>query len=197
MSRMPGYQLMRDQIVVVKPDGSRSGRLRASLQPTKALFQSPDVPVEDGDTLIRELPDGRSEEYLVVDSGFRHAIGSFPDHYQSKIKKKSAIATDAQRHVVYNVQLSGENARFNLNSIDLSSNVVDVQVGDLFAKIKQVLSDAVEDAEERASLLRRAAELESAVRTPTFVERYKAFVSSAADHMALLAPFLPALTQLL
>jgi hypothetical protein len=46
-------------------------------------------------------------------------------------------------------------------------------------------------------MLDRLDALKAAEGKPTFGERYREFVASAADHMTLLAPFLPALTALL
>jgi hypothetical protein len=55
----------------------------------------------------------------------------------------------------------------------------------------------VPDDGRRAELLSHADELERAQGTPSYLERYKAFVDLAAAHVAVIAPFLPALTQLL
>ena len=46
-------------------------------------------------------------------------------------------------------------------------------------------------------LIRNVDAMQSAVGTKTFAEHYKEFIAAAADHMELVAPFLPALTQLL
>lgn len=40
-------------------------------------------------------------------------------------------------------------------------------------------------------------DMENSVGTKTFAEKYHAFIQSAANHMTLFAPFIPALTQLL
>ena len=39
--------------------------------------------------------------------------------------------------------------------------------------------------------------MQAAAGTRSFVDRYKEFITLAADHVTVFAPFLPALTQLL
>ena len=95
--------------------------------------------------------------------------------------------------------MSGVGNRINVDSTDLSHNVVTVTPPELFAAIRQVLQDSVEDAETRGRLVGKLEELETARNTPKFGALYIQFMSILADHaslMALLAPHLPGLAQL-
>jgi hypothetical protein len=189
--------LMRDEILVVKPDGTRSDPLPANVSKDAIMFESPQVPVEDGDTIIRLLPKGAEEEYLVLDSGFQRAVLSFPDHYQTKVRKKSAVYDRPAAQTVYNVSVSGTNARFNLDSVDTSTNVVEVAPEQLFDDLKETLRDNVEDELRRRILLDKVAAMQEAQGSSLFTERYKDFISSAADYVTLLTPFITGLSQLL
>ena len=120
------------------------------------------------------------------------------DSSQPKMQDKetaSPPATPPSQTVVYN--LIGENPRVNIASHDHSSNVaVNITSEGLFEQIRQTISEQVQEEAERQALLERVAELERDKGKPSFAEKYTQFVALAANHMQLLAPFLPALAQL-
>ncbi len=93
--------------------------------------------------------------------------------------------------------ISGPNARFNLNSQDTSANIINLSPNELFQRLNDMIASEVEDSEKRSKLQSHVAEMREAQGTPNFKERYKAFIAVAADHLSLLSPFIPALTQLI
>ena len=97
--------------------------------------------------------------------------------------------------IIYN--LSGPNVRINIGSQDSSTNVVNVTPDNLFLEIRAAISTQIQDAEARQRLLERVTALEQSRNTNGFASRYADFMAAAANHVTVLAPFLPALTQLL
>ena len=123
-----------------------------------------------------------------------------PAHYQSKVRKNTAVSPPRRRpsagpQVVYN--LIGPNARVNIQSSDSSTNVVSVESAVLFDNLRQAIQKSSLDSTVAQQLIQTVTEMQSAAGTKTFGEHYKEFIAVAADHMTLVAPFLPALTQLL
>ena len=96
---------------------------------------------------------------------------------------------------IYHVQ--GNNARVNVNSTDNSVNITNVSETKLFADMRQKISQEVSDGPSRDALLNKVEELEKEVGKPSFFQRYKEFMALAANHVETLAPFMPALSQLL
>jgi hypothetical protein len=96
---------------------------------------------------------------------------------------------------VYNLQ--GTHARVNIHSQDSSINVSHEITENLFADMRQAIQTQIQNDDERTQILSRLNELEAAKGTDTFIQRYQEFITSAANHMTLLAPFIPALTQML
>lgn len=86
--------MLRDRVTLVKQDGRRFEDLRASVQSDKVFTNDPQLPIEEGDTFERALPNGLLESYTVIDRGFMQGMGSIPSHYQSKVQK---VATDQAR----------------------------------------------------------------------------------------------------
>lgn len=197
----PFEVLRKDVVTVVKVTGERSERVKASVDPRKHLIVVSAIAatINDGDTLVRHLPNGADEEYLVLDCGYTQgAAGQLPPTYACKVEKKTAIKPSSQApSVVYNVDISGPNGRFNLHSQDLSVNLVDVNPEQLFRKLRGALAQEVEDDDKRDLLLRRVSDMKNTHGTGGFLDAYKDFISAAADHMTVIAPFIPGLAQLL
>ena len=192
--------LKNDRVTLVKKDGRRFENLPALVQSGLILTYNPKIPIEDGDQFERQLPSGIVDVFTVVDSGFNQRFHSIPAHYQSKVRKNTAEAPSRHRpaagpQVVYN--LIGPNARVNIQSSDLSTNVVSVESAVLFDNLREAIQKSSLDSTVAQELLQNVNAMQSAAGTKTFGGRYKEFIAVAADHMTLVAPFLPALTQLL
>lgn len=193
----PFEQLRRDKLTLVKKTGDNIEGIKAEVDKNTISFAAFDRVVDDGDTLIRHLPDGRTEEYLVLDSGYVAEFHGLPASYKCRVEKKTAIKPSSHQHsAIYNVNFSGANSRFNLHSFDLSSNLVDVEPNQLFKELRTVVARDVEDDDRRDEILRQVSELKKAQGTPQFLEAYQGFIASVADHMTIVGPFIPALTQL-
>jgi hypothetical protein len=96
---------------------------------------------------------------------------------------------------VYHVE--GDNARWNVNSSDHSVNVVIKPSEQIFANMRQQIESRVPEGAERTDILERLTALEKAQGSSSFAQRYTEFISAAANHMQLLGPFIPALTEML
>jgi len=92
--------------------------------------------------------------------------------------------------------LSGANSRINVNSTDQSLNVVTTTTEHIFVELRKQLEEHVRP-EEQAEVLSRLDELERAQATPTFAQKYTAFISATANYMTIVSPFIPALTEML
>ena len=132
--------------------------------------------------------------------GCSKVFTSIPAHYQSKVRKNTAESPPSPRpaagpQVVYN--LIGPNTRVNIQSSDSSTNVVSVESAVLFDNLREAIQKSSLDSTVAQELIQNVNAMQSAAGTKTFGDRYKEFIAVAADHMTLVAPFLPALTQLL
>ncbi len=96
---------------------------------------------------------------------------------------------------IYHV--SGYNARVNISSSDSSVNNVTLAETEIFVNLRQTLGSGVKDDQELRAILEALAALEGATGKPTFIQRYAEFISAAANHVTLIAPFIPALTELM
>jgi hypothetical protein len=93
--------------------------------------------------------------------------------------------------------LIGNNSRVNNSSLDQSLNVINISPDQLFVNIRNRIMGTSFEGGQQAQLLERLDNLEKAQNHPSFVQKYTEFIGAAADHMTLIAPFLPALAEIM
>lgn len=185
---------MKDKLTLVKQDGQRIENVGAAVTPGKIIIDNGKLPVEEGDTLERLLPNGLVEQYTVLDRGYFAEFHGQPAHYQIEVQKESGIPRRSNNQTIYNV--TGPNARVNVQSTDTSTNVVNVAAPQLFEQLAISIREGVQAEKECERLLERVKDLESAHNGSDFLMAYQRLIAAAADHMTVLAPFLGALAQL-
>ncbi len=93
------------------------------------------------------------------------------------------------------INVSGPNARLNLSSTDNSTNSY-TTTSNVFQDMRIAVEQSV-PGDDRQSLIAKINSLEESLGKPAFGARYKEFIQSAANHISIFAPFLPALSALL
>ncbi|SFB10799.1 hypothetical protein SAMN03159496_01906 [Rhizobium sp. NFR07] len=147
-----------------------------------------------GDELRRKLPNGTEEAFEIIDPVFYDGGRMIPAHFQVKIRRKGAFNPGTGGN--YTIHVSGSNARVNLNSTDNSSNIVNNNR--VFSELRAAISEHVSDDSARVLLLNSVDDMDAAkADKPNFLNAYQHFIATAADHITVVAPFLPALAPLL
>lgn len=112
-------------------------------------------------------------------------------HSQRKGSEQSS--PDARVNISYHLH---GHSRVNNSSQDSSVNISH-QISEVFADVRQAIQGGIKNDEERARILDKLTELENAKGTPSFIDKYREFMATAANHVETIAPFLPALSQML
>lgn len=185
---------MSDIVTLAKKDGTRHENIQANVQSGRIFIADISVPVEERDRLVRSLPNGLEESFIVEDRGFQAQIGGIPAHFQIKVRREGTAPPTSDRNVY---QAIGSNARMNIGSTDSSSNVVTISEENVFAELRNVLSSQVQNVTEKEQILAKIDEMENAKGSIGFVDKYQEFIALAANHMTVLTPFIPALTEFL
>jgi hypothetical protein len=201
------FDCPQSEIEIVAPDGTVRHRTRAMVykksvtDPTASIVDDPggmivadpSLVIERGDEIRRRIPSGKEETFEVIEPVFREK-SEFPAHYQVIVRKKGVFA-GGQGGNYNSVHVTGSNARINIGSHDHSMNIV--TEGDIFTYITDALHEDVKSPDELRKLLSAVDEMKRQRGGAGFAAAYRSFVSLAADHLGILAPFLPALSQLL
>lgn len=138
------------------------------------------------------LPNGKEEAFLVKDPKC-YAKSPFGPHYQVEIARGGVYLKHTGGN--YNITVSGSNSRVNVGSTDQSTNPV--LAGDTFNGLREALDEGVSDEGERERLKDLVNQVAAAADRKRFATAYQALIASAANHMTIIAPFLPALAGLL
>ena len=131
-----------------------------------------------------------AEEQLFWNRQIAYVVSRYKAHLQA-MTKQSPIQP---AHITYNV--SGSGARVNINSTDSSVNIINTEVSKVFTQLREAVSQ-IPDPIARNEIERSVIEMEQAHGSSNFLQKYQAFITSAANHMAVLAPILPAVAGLL
>jgi hypothetical protein len=114
-----------------------------------------------------------------------------------RVEKGEIKVTDLNKQNV-NVGVIGNvhGSKINVGSTD-NSTTINISTHQVFTNIKDALSKSETPATEKQALIKSVDAMESEVGNPTFLQRYQDFIAAGANHMTILAPFIPALTSLL
>ena len=187
--------LSRDVITILKPSGEVLVDIKANVQPTIIFIHDEKLPLEENDKIFRKLPNGLVETYIVIDRGYYSGIGGIKGHYQAKVRKEGSINEEKYKSIINVYHASGPNSRINISSTDNSQNhYSDPDL--LFNELKLVL-DGIIEGEIKEKSLQLLEVLNRSKRTPSYLQNYQDFISLMANHMTVIAPFIPALTQLI
>jgi hypothetical protein len=106
-------------------------------------------------------------------------------------KEQSAASVTNIYHV------HGHNPRWSQNSTDHSVNVVITSHEQVFTDLRKQIESGIPVGEEQKDILERLTALEQAKESRSFAQQYSEFIGAAANHMTLIAPFIPALAEML
>ena len=182
----------QSDLKIIAPDGSVRSVEKGIVSSKSVTFPNSSAVIHAGDEIRRTLPNGIEETFEVLDPVYHEKFHAIPAHYQVKIQRKGSFPAGTGGHFTFNV--SGPNARVNFRSHDSSQNIVANQ--SVFGDLKTAIESGIQDSTERAQLIALVEKMETKVGDrPSFISTYQNFIASAANHMTLIAPFLPALTQ--
>jgi hypothetical protein len=178
---------------VISPQGEMRGVAKGIFGGSEITVFDDQLVVAAGDELRRTLPNGQDETFEVVDPQFFGEFCGIPANYQIKVRRKGTFPRHTGGN--FNVNISGSNARVNIDSTDNSTNIV----GDsaVFNDLRGAIRSGVGDDTERDKLISAVNDMDRQHGGGGFLAAYQKFMALAADHMGVVGPFLPALAGLL
>lgn len=181
-----------EKIDIISPQGEIKSSVLGYFAGTVFFIDDITTDIQAGDEIRRALPNGKEQAFTVKDPAYYATEGLAP-HYQVKIQPKGTF--DKNRGGNYHVTVNGSNSRVNIASHD---NSVNLNISkDIFSEIRQTLNSAGIEPMQLASLQKQLAAMEASKDKGAFSKAYQGFVAGLADHITVVAPFLPTLTQLL
>lgn len=127
-----------------------------------------------------------------------HNVGVSPAWVKTQIDRRRLMPKKLEGPsvtTIYNVQ--GDNARWNTNSNDNSVNIITRSSEEIFADLRERIASEIPEGNERRKIVESLTALQESHGKPSFAHRYTEFIATAANHVTVIAPFIPALTQML
>ncbi len=124
------------------------------------------------------------------------AVGLSANLVKTEIDRRR-LMTRKESSPITTYYVQGENARVNVNSTDNSVNVVMESKEEFFGTLQQRIESGVPEGDERLKILDALTVLRESHGKPSFAQRYTDFIAAAANHMTVIVPFVPALTEML
>jgi len=186
----------QSEIKIVAPDGTVRSIERGIVDSKQITIPNRAAVIHAGDEIHRTLPNGIEERFEVIEPTYHNQFHGIPAHFQVKIRRKGTGTPLGKPggNITFNV--SGANARVNFGSHDQSRNVIS---GDnVFFELRHKIQEELPDTAERSRLLGLVESMEKNRNDRSaYTSAYQSFIGAAANHMTLIAPFIPAITQLL
>lgn len=86
--------MLPDEVVLVKADGTRAGRLKASVQPPLVVLADIGTRIDVGDTLLRQLSSGTEESFLVESVDHFSAVQQgLTGHFELRVRRNQSNAS--------------------------------------------------------------------------------------------------------
>lgn len=139
--------LQKDRVFIEKADGSRLGPFKTAVAEGTATIFDPKLDVNDGEFLIRPLPNGKEEKYLILSSEYSPGLHSIPPHFSLKLQKTTAIQTAIPRHTTVNINHS--------TGVQVGDhNVINIQnaLNELVQRIESSQASSQDKAEAKSRL---------------------------------------------
>jgi hypothetical protein len=124
------------------------------------------------------------------------AVGLSANPVKTEIDR-SWLMTKKESSPTTNYYVQGENARVNVNTTDNSVNVVMESREEFFGTLQQRIESGVPERGERRKILDALTVLRESHGKPSFAQSYTDFMAAAANHITVIVPFIPALTEML
>jgi hypothetical protein len=192
-------EFMTNKVSLIRKNGERVDNILASVQGKKIITDDISLKMEEGDKILRVLPNGIEEKYLITNLEY-HISELFEgmEHVTIHVRKETQIDPLSPPHLEFHTH--GSNSQMNINSPNANLNTINITHNDLFEKLKNVVEEQIVDENTKSELLSQVKELEKVQGERSFSEKYTDFIASAANHVTLwgaLSPFIPAFMEII
>lgn len=105
----PFKNLLNDTVFIQKPGGERSVPFKTAItygrEISASIFEG-DLDVEEGWRLVRPLPNGKDEFFVIIDANYSQGLKTIPPHWTLKLTKESSFMAEKPRGTTINISNS-------------------------------------------------------------------------------------------
>lgn len=186
-----------EEIEILDNLGNQVTKVKGLFRKEGLTITNVSIPIVEGEYVLRKLPNEINEKYIIINSKYNKGHGKICDFYKLKLQKEGLkegllVKEKYEKNVITNNFYNCE--KVNIDSIDNTINVkLNNNEKEILKKIEQII-DNIQNNKENRKLFE---EMCNSIGKKSFVEKYQSFISSMADHITILSPFIPFLTSLI
>ena len=99
--------LLGDEIYIEGIDGNRIGPVKASVQGNNIYVMDTSLIIEEGGSILRSLPNGKSEVYRILECNFlKDPMGEGLSHYKIRTQKEGSLVQTPSSQTTINISHS-------------------------------------------------------------------------------------------
>jgi len=148
---LPFSSLLNDTITIRKVSGAVIGPYKCSVQGGNSVhIMQGDVDVEEGDTVERQLPMGRIEEFEVLEAQYSSGLHMIPPSWRLHVRKVGSRKPDG--HKTTNIHIA------NANAIQIGDHNYQ-QISSAFQLLLQAIDESNATPEQKKEAKSKLAEL--------------------------------------
>lgn len=141
--------LLKDTVFIVKAPGRRLGPYQAAVSSDSITIMEKSIDVDEGDHVVRSIPSGKEELYLVLSADFSHGLSSIPPSYTLKVRKTTVLSPQppGQRSTTINIHGST-----GVQIGDYNTQHIQATFNELIQRIEQSSASPAEKTEAKNRL---------------------------------------------
>ena len=132
----PFQGLLTYKVSILKADGTEIGPYECAITGSSCTIMDESLDVDEGDDVLRNLPNGKVETYKVLHVGYTAKFHGIPAAYELTIEKSSSLLTKRKSGTTINISQSHGIQVGDYNSLAISSGLES-----LIAEIERSASD--------------------------------------------------------
>ena len=148
----PFDDMLNDVVFIVQASGKRQGPYKTALSSAGAQIFDAKLDVDEGDRLVRALPNGKEDSYAVLEAHFNQQFEDIPAHFDLKLKKGSLMTTPTSASRSTTVHIS------NSTGVQVGDNNV-LNIQNAFNDLIQRIEDSSGSDGEKQEVKSRIAAL--------------------------------------
>lgn len=141
--------LLKDSVLIVKPDGQRLGPYLAVVSSDSITIMEKAIDVEESDHVARSIPSGKEELYLVLSVTYSQGLRSIPAHYTLKVRKTTALPTKPREMKSTTINIHNSTG---VQVGDYNTLHIQATLNELIQKIEQSTASPADKTEAKSRL---------------------------------------------
>lgn len=136
----PFKALLTDKVSILKSDGTEIGPYECALDGSGCTIFDETLDAEDGDMVLRNLPNGKVETHKILDVEYTAKFHGIPASYKLTIEKPSSLLPRRKGDTVVNItqshgiQIGDHNSLAITSGLDSLITEIEKSSSDLHAK---------------------------------------------------------------